>query len=110
MADNPRDFDQDLVQFCDVCKSKQNGREHYCNDAMGIATPVLWNCYRCANPPVLVGWWRELKRRATNFYNRVHYRLTTTAEEREARRKHLEDLRARINARRAERGDPPIGG
>lgn len=107
-ADNPRDFDHDRIEFCDVCKSEQNGTEHYCNDAAGIATPVLWTCHRCANPPLLVGWWRKAKRRVTRAYEIAHYNLTVPKAERDRRVVQRYKLLCRINERRAERGDKPV--
>jgi hypothetical protein len=99
--DVPEDFNNDCVEFCDVCNSKQMGTELYANDAMGMATPVLWNCHRCENPPALVGLWRETKRVVKFRYNRIRYILTTTREQREARTAKIEAAKARIAARRA---------
>lgn len=99
--DNASDFNNDCVEYCDVCDSKQMGTELYCNDAMGIATPVLWDCHRCKNPPLFVGLYREAKRLVRFHYGRIHYRLTTTREYREARTAHLEAAKARILARKA---------
>ena len=101
--DNLEDFNYDHECFCDVCNSKQMGTEYHAHDAMGWATPVYWQCHRCANPPVLVGLWREAKRLTRFHYNRIHYRLTTTREYREARAAKCAEVRARIEARRAAR-------
>jgi hypothetical protein len=109
MNDNPRDFDNDRIEHCDACDSKQMGTEWYANDAMGMATPVLWNCHRCANPPLLVGLWRHLKVIVRLRYGKIKYRLTTTAEERAKREAHRQSVKDRINARRKERGEPLIG-
>ena len=105
MQDNPRDFDTDMVCYCDKCDSKQMGTEVYANDAMGMAVPVLWNCHRCQNPPLLVGWYRELQRlarRAKAKYN--YWRLP--AEEKQKREEHRRKVVARINERRQEEGRP----
>jgi len=99
--DNPADFNEDRIEHCDICNSKQMGTEIYQNDAMGMATPVYWNCHRCANPPVLVGLYREAKRLVRFRYNRIRYILTTTREEREKRTAKIEAAKARIAARRA---------
>ena len=107
-ADNPRDFDCDIEQHCDECNSRQLGREHYCNDAMGIATPVLWTCYRCANPPVLVGLWRRAKRFTKFHYGQIKYKLTVPKAERIARKERFRAKVAKINERRAARGEKLI--
>lgn len=101
--DNAADFNNDHVEHCDVCDSAQMGTEWYCNDAMGMATPVLWTCHRCDNPPVLVGLWRSLKVKVALRYGKVKYLLTTTKEQRAKRRAHVESVRARYEARKAER-------
>lgn len=98
--DNPADFNEDRIEYCDVCDSKQMGTEIYQNDAMGMATPVYWDCHRCANPPVLVGLYRETKRLVRFRYNRIRYILTTTRAEREERTAKIEAAKARIAARR----------
>lgn len=107
--DNASDFNNDHIEMCDVCDSRQMGTEHYCNDAMGMATPVLWTCHRCANPPVLVGLWRSLCTKIRLRYGKIKYVLTTTSEYRAKRRAHMERTKARINERRAARGEKPIG-
>ncbi len=109
MQDNPADFTNDHIEHCDACDSRQMGTEHYCNDAMGMATPVLWTCHRCANPPLVVGLWRHLKVIVRLRYGKIKYRLTTTAEERAKREAHRQSIKDRINARREERGEPLIG-
>lgn len=109
MQDNPADFNNDHIEHCDACDSRQMGTEHYCNDAMGMATPVLWTCHRCANPPLVVGLWRHLKVIVRLRYGRIKYRLTTTAAERAKREAHRQSIKDRINARREERGEPLIG-
>ena len=76
---------------------------------MGIATPVLWTCARCANPPVLVGLWRSLKGKCVRTYNKARYLLTTTAEYRAKRTAAFAKAKARINERRLARGEPLIG-
>lgn len=98
--DNPADFNNDRIEHCDVCNSKQMGTEIYQNDAMGMATPVYWDCHRCANPPVLVGLYRETKRLVRRAYVKARYYLTTTREQREARAAKVAAVRARIEARR----------
>jgi len=107
--DNASDFNNDHIENCDVCDSRQMGTEYYCNDAMGMATPVLWVCHRCENPPVLVGLWRSLKIKVALRYGKIKYILTTTAEYRAKRTAAFAKAKARINARRAERGEPLIG-
>jgi len=102
MQDNPEDFINDHIEYCDQCDSKQMGTEHYMNDAMGMATPVLWCCHRCDNPPVLVGLWRSIKVKVALRYGKVKYLLTTTKEQRAKRRAHIESVRARIIARKQE--------
>lgn len=109
MNDNPRDFDERMVQHCDRCDSKQMGTEMYANDAMGMATPVLFICDRCENPPLLVGLWRHLVVKVRLRYGKIKYRLTTTAEQRAARIAHVESVKARVNARRAAAGEPLLG-
>jgi len=99
--DNPADFNEDRIEHCDVCNSKQMGTEIYQNDAMGMATPVYWDCHRCAHPPVLVGLYREATRLVRRGYVIVRYRLTTTREERERRAAKIADAKARMAARRA---------
>ena len=107
--DNPEDFNNDCVEYCDVCESKQMGTEWYCNDAMGMATPVLWTCHRCDNPPLLVGLWRTLKRKSKFWYGRAKYYATTTKAERAARKAKWQAKIDAINERRAARGEKPIG-
>ncbi len=109
MQDNPKDFNNDHIEMCDRCDSKQMGTEYYMNDAMGMATPVLWVCHRCENPPVLVGLWRSIKIKVSLKYGKIKYYLTTTAEYRAKRKAHTESVRARINERRAARGEALIG-
>jgi len=101
MNDNPADFNNDHTAHCDRCNSRQMGTEFYCNDAMGMATPVLWVCHRCENPPALVRVYREIVRRATNAFNKAKYYATTTPEYRAKRRARMEQARGRIAARRA---------
>ena len=73
MQDNPEDFHNECTEFCNDCNSDQLGMEMYANDAMGMATPVLWLCNRCENPPVLVGLYRKIKIKVSLRYSRVRY-------------------------------------
>ena len=107
--DNASDFNNDHVENCDVCDSRQMGTEYYCNDAMGMATPVLWVCHRCENPPVLVKWYRKAKWAVTFYGNKARYILTTTKAQRKARRDSFKAKVAKINERRIARGEKPIG-
>jgi hypothetical protein len=109
MQDNPNDFNNDRIENCDVCNSAQMGTEWYSNDAMGMATPVLWTCHRCDNPPVLVGMWRALRTKTRIYYNKIKYFLTTTREERAKTAARKRAYVAKINKRRAAEGKPPIG-
>ena len=49
--------DHNRVEFCRTCNSKQMGRVWHAPDAMGLPSEVLWGCFRCQNPPALVGFW-----------------------------------------------------
>lgn len=107
--DIAEDHNYTCTEMCDECGSEQSGTMHHCNDAMGWATPVFWQCARCANPPVLVGLVRSVKRFAIRKYNKARYLATTTKSDRAKRRAHVESVKARINARRAAAGEALIG-
>ena len=109
MQDNPADFDNDCIEHCSDCDSDQMGTERYANDASGMATPVLWLCHRCENPPILVGLWRKIKIRTALHYGRARYYLTSTKEERATRKAHMARMRAKIDARRKANGLPLLG-
>ena len=48
---------------CDVCdRNNVQGTMLHAHDAMGWATPVLFQCNRCANPPVIDRIARRIKR------------------------------------------------
>ena len=101
MNDNAKDFDYTCTEFCDVCGSDQEGIMRLCNDAMGMATPVLWTCNRCANPPFFVGVWRELKRRALRTKILFRFYVLTPPAVRKERQAKIAAARARMAARRA---------
>ncbi len=104
MKENLQEANYDCTEKCDECGNEQMGTMFHAHDAMGLAIPVLWVCHRCQNPPRLVGLYRNVKRRLNLRINKIRYYVTTTAEEREARRVRIEKHRARIAAVRAERG------
>ena len=103
--DNPREFDYDHEQFCERCNSRQMGTEYHANDAMGLATPVLWNCHRCANPPVHAALYRAAERLVKRARNKINW-WRLPAEEKRKRREHVAKIKARINERRAKEGRP----
>lgn len=100
MQDNPTEFNYTCIEFCDTCGSKQEGMMHHCNDAMGMATPVHWQCERCAHPPFLVGVWRELKRRVLRTKILFRYYVLTSPAERKRRQLKKAEFKARIAARK----------
>lgn len=108
MNDNPADFNNDCIEHCSECNSRQMGTEHYANDAMGMATPVLWTCHRCDNPPILVGLWRKIKIQSKLKYGRAKYYLTTTKAERQAKDDAWKRKIDGINERRLSRGEKPM--
>jgi len=103
MKENLQEANYDCTEKCDDCGNEQMGTMFHAHDAIGWAVPVLWICHRCENPPIIVGWYRTIKRRTNIRINKIRYFLTTTAEEREARRVRIEKHRARITAVRAAR-------
>ena len=98
--DNLQDFNYDCTETCDTCGNEQMGTMFHAHDAMGLATPVLWNCHRCENPPIIVGWYRTIKTRIRLTWGKVRYYATTTPAEREAKAKRFAEAKARIAARR----------
>jgi len=102
------EFNYTVSEHCDTCNKDREGTMYHHNDAMGIATPVLWTCHYCANPPALVGLYRRTKNLAKRKWNRAMYIATTPKAERDARRAHRLASVARINARRAAEGRPLI--
>lgn len=100
MQDNPKDFDYACTEHCDTCNSKQEGIMRHCNDAMGMATPVLFTCNRCSNPPFFVGVYRELKRRTRRGYLLFKLYVLTPPAVRKARKAKIAEARARIAARK----------
>lgn len=100
--------DHNRVEFCRTCNSKQMGRVCHAPDAMGLPTEVLWNCFRCANPPALVGFWRKLKARTGRVKRALVYWYQTTPEERQKHYIRREKWRARVNMQRIRRGDDPL--
>ena len=104
MQDNPRDFDYEHEQFCEKCNSRQMGTEYHANDAMGMATPVLWNCHRCANPPAHVALYRAAERMVTRARNKINWWLLPAEEKRKRR-----DHRAKVIAPRSSRASTSAG-
>lgn len=104
MVDIAKDFNYECEEHCDTCGNKQTGTMHHCNDAMGMATPVHWQCNRCAHPPVLVNIWREAKRLTLRGKLKVKFYMLPK-EERQRRIKRSQEARARMAANRAARGD-----
>ena len=100
MQDIPEEFNYTCIEFCDTCDSKQEGIMHHCNDSMGMATPVHWQCGRCVNPPFFVGIWRELKRRTLRTKLLFKKYVLTSRSERLRRAAQVAEIRARHAARR----------
>lgn len=105
---NASDFNYTCQEHCDECGKVREGVMHHCNDAAGIATPVLWTCNYCENPPLIVAWFRRVKRTISFKVRRVRYFLSTTKKERMARVRRQQDAIARINENRLERGAKPV--
>ncbi len=89
--------DHARTEHCDVCGSEQEGIERYAPDAMGIPTPVLWDCSRCANPPTVVGVYREVKRLIRRGSLKLSWVFASKAKKarREIMRKRLAEMKAR---------------
>ena len=104
MNDKPEEFNYECVEHCDTCGNEQTGTMHHCNDAMGMATPVHWQCARCANPPKYVHIWREAKRLTLRGKLKFNFYMLPK-EERQRRIKRSQEARARIAASRAARGE-----
>ena len=104
MSRELRDWEKpyEVDHHCETCNTTRRGTEY----PMAGFHVV---CHYCANPPVLVALWRHAKRVVRNRYNRIKYLLTTSKEERAKQAAHREAVKARINARRAEAGEPLIG-
>jgi hypothetical protein len=103
MKDNLQEANYDCTEKCDDCGNEQMGTMFHAHNAIGGATPVLWICHRCQNPPMIVGWYREIKRRIRRAIIVTRYYATTTAAEREAKTARFAAARARVAARRAAR-------
>lgn len=104
MKENLQEANYDCTETCDDCGNEQMGTMFHAHDAMGLATPVLWICHRCENPPIIVGWYRTINRRIRRLYSKARYYATTTAAEREAKAERWAATKARIAAQRAARG------
>ena len=104
MNDKAADFNYECEEHCDTCGNTQTGTMHHCNDSMGMATPVFWQCTRCAHPPMLVHAWREAKRLTLRGKLKFNFYMLPK-EERQRRITRKEEFRARIAAMRAARGD-----
>lgn len=96
----PSEHNYEVAEQCDTCGNEQMGTMHHAADAMGIATPVLWICHRCENPPIIVGKYRAIKRRIFRLYNKARYYATTTPAQRKARAEQMALARERIANRR----------
>lgn len=101
--DNASDFNYECEEHCETCDKVRTGTMHHCNDSMGIATPVLWTCHYCENPPVLVALYRSLRTKLRLRYNRAKYVLTVPRAERERRAAHFAAAKRRMEERRAAR-------
>lgn len=101
--DNLQEFNYDCTEKCDTCGTEQMGTMFHAHDAMGLATPVLWICQRCENPPIIVGWYRTINRRIRRLINLARYYATTTPAQREAKAKRWAETKARIATQRAAR-------
>jgi hypothetical protein len=103
MVDKAEEFNYTSTQECDGCKKVREGTMLHCNDAMGLATPVLFLCDRCHKP----NWYQRKIDAVGRFFKRTKNTIrryaTTTKAERDAHKKRMAEARARIEARRAER-------
>lgn len=100
MQDKPEEFNYKCTEHCDTCGNEQEGTMHHCNDAMGMATPVLWQCSRCVNPPFFVNVYRETKRRLLRTKLLFKKYVLTSRADRKAREAKVAEIRARHAARR----------
>ena len=102
MVDVAQDFNYECSEHCDACGSEQTGTMHHCNDAMGMATPVFWQCARCANPPALVKAVRETKRLTLKAKRKLDWYALPKAE-RARRVAKREAVQAKVAAAKARR-------
>ena len=97
--DNLTEANYSCTEHCDECGSEQSGVMQHAHDAQGWATPVLWTCNRCDNPPALVKAYREAKRLVRRGKVLARYYMTPKAE-RLARKAKVDAMRQRIADRR----------
>ena len=107
MNNDPRyndvsDENYETTSTCDSCGKKALGTMFHAADAMGWATPVFFQCHRCANPPLHAKVWGEIKRLTIRVKLNVKWAFASKEEKakREARRQRYAEAKARLAARR----------
>lgn len=98
--DNLQEFNYTTTDRCDGCKKRKEGTMFHAHDAMGLATPVLFLCYRCNNPYWFDKVWRTVVRNTKKVWKYV----TTSCLEQQAvdvRKERIRKRLAEIRARRA---------
>ena len=102
IADIAEDFNYTNEEHCEDCGSMQLGITHHCNDSMGMATPVFWQCTRCLHPPLLVNIVRTTKRVLWRTKLKIAYYMQPRAE-RLAKEEKRAAFKAKLAASRAAR-------
>lgn len=95
--DNPTEFNYTTTDKCDGCDRVGEGTMLHANDASGWATPVLFQCNRCSNPPLI----DRIRRRVRRVVVLAKYYWRTDRAERQRHRERKAEFKRRTDARKA---------